>query len=279
MAETAFQVLYRDEWIAGFERSQAKLRNAVATEAMVTGRQATFLVANSGREAVTRGSNGLIPATADDLTQTTVTLKEKHDLSQKTNFNIFAGQSDQRAIMQKLTRNVINRDVDNEIISALNGATNVITGGTATSMTMDLALTAAAELAEAHVEMDDGGLFAAVTPRAWGWLMKEESFASQDYVSSRPMEEGFVEMKRWMGVTWIRHNGLPGAGTADATMFIWHRDAVGHAYASSDIQSLVGYNEEQDYSWARTTLYHGALLIQNAGVVAIEHNDTTAYAA
>jgi hypothetical protein len=45
----------------------------------IKGNTATFLVADSGAAtAVTRGVNGLIPARADNLTQTSATLVEWH---------------------------------------------------------------------------------------------------------------------------------------------------------------------------------------------------------
>ena len=55
------------------------LRRTTVTEAVIKGNQATFLVGGSGgATAVTRGLNGLIPARADNLTQTPVTLTEWH---------------------------------------------------------------------------------------------------------------------------------------------------------------------------------------------------------
>ena len=64
MAATAYETLYRDEWIAGYERDQSMLRSTVSTDAIISGRDAVFLIATSNREAVTRGPNGLIPAHA-----------------------------------------------------------------------------------------------------------------------------------------------------------------------------------------------------------------------
>lgn len=276
MAETAFSVVYRDEWIAGFERDTAKLRDAVTTEAMVTGRQGVFLVADSNREAVTRGANGLIPASADNLDQKTVTLAEAHDLSQKTNFNIFAGQSNQRAILQQMGRKVINRDVDNKILAALASST-INVNASASLMTKKLVNDAITTLGEADVPTDDGMLYAAVTHAAWAALEDIPAFASADYVDDRPLMEGRpagMRWRLWNGVRWTVHNGLSGAGTSSAECHIWHKNSCGHAYASEDIQALAGYDEEQDYSWARTSLYHGALLLQNTGVVTILHDDT-----
>src|SRR3546814_869326 len=125
MADTAFQTQYRQEFIASFEDRQSRLRSTVVTEAVIKGNTATFLVAGSGgASAVTRGVNGLIPARADDNTQTSATLAEWHDLVRKTNFNVFASQGNQRRIMQETTMGVLNRKIDDDIIAILETATN-----------------------------------------------------------------------------------------------------------------------------------------------------------
>src|SRR5207244_4447241 len=104
MSDTAFQIQYRQEFIQAFEQHQTLLRETVTTEAVIKGQQAVFLVAGSGAAtAVTRGTNGRIPARADANTQNTCTLQEWHDLVRKTGFNIFASQGNQRAIMQMTT--------------------------------------------------------------------------------------------------------------------------------------------------------------------------------
>jgi hypothetical protein len=46
---------------------------------------------------------------------------------------------------------------------------------------------------------------------------------------------------------------------------------------TAGMQTPVGYDQEQDYSYARASGYQGALLMQNTGVVVITH-DGTAYA-
>lgn len=79
MAESAAQTQYRQEIVATFEEGMSWLRQTTVTEAVIKGNQATFLVAGSGgATATTRGINGLIPARADDMTQTTATLVEWH---------------------------------------------------------------------------------------------------------------------------------------------------------------------------------------------------------
>ena len=109
MADSAFQIQYRQEFIQAFEQHQSLLRETVTTEAVIKGQQAYFLVAGSGSaSATTRGTNGRIAARADSNTQNTCTLQEWHDLVRKTSFNIFASQGNQRAIMQMTTMAVIN---------------------------------------------------------------------------------------------------------------------------------------------------------------------------
>jgi hypothetical protein len=239
-------------------------------------RQAVFLTALSSREAVTRGPNGLIPASTDDLTQSTVTLAEYHDLSQKTGFNIWAGQSDQRAIMATLSRGVINRHIDDIIIDALESGT-VDANATAQVMTKGLLNHATTILWNAQVR-NDGNVFGALTPAAWAYLSDLPQFTSTDYINGKPLQGGApssiggVRMTEFLGVKWIMHTALPGIGTAAAKCFIWHKNAVGHAY--NDIDADADYMREQDYSWARTSIYDGALKIQNSGIVVITHDDS-----
>lgn len=42
------------------------------------------------------------------------------------------------------------------------------------------------------------------------------------------------------------------------------------------MMSKIGENDEQDYSWARTSTYQGSKAVQLAGIIKIVHNDTTA---
>src|SRR5215213_1031865 len=164
MAATAFQTQYRSEFIAGFEEKQSLLRSAVVTESVVKGNTATFLVADSGgASAVTRGVNGLIPARSDNLTQTSATLTEWHDLVQKTGFNVFASQGDQRRIMQETSMRLVNRKIDADIIAQLDTAT--IDTGAAVTATVALVAKALGYLGNAEVPIQDmENMFGVVTP-------------------------------------------------------------------------------------------------------------------
>lgn len=269
MSDTAFQTQYRQEFIAGFEQNQSLVRSTVTTEAVIKGSSAVFLVADSGgATAVTRGVNGLIPARADNLTQNTCTLAEWHDLVRKTGYNVFASQGDQRAIMQMTTMGVLNRKMDQDIITELNTATNDT--GAATTGSLGLVMHAVTILGNNEVPMD-GNISGLITPAMYAYLMQTKEFASVDYVNNKPFANGMT-MFRWAGVNWIVHPNLPGKGTSAEKCFVYHRSAIGHAVDTKGLQTPVGYDDEQDYSWARATAFMGSKLLQDDGVVVVNHD-------
>lgn len=277
MAETAFQIQYREEFIAGFEERQSLLRTCCVTEAVVKGNTATFLVADSGgASAVTRGVNGLIPSRADNLTQSAATLVEWHDLVRKTGFNVFASQGNQRQIMQETTMAVINRKIDADIIGQLDTAT--VTTGTASIASLAMVAKAKAALGYAKVPTEEAdNIFGLVTPGFMAYLMQVKEFANAQYVDVKPFSGPARKMLRWYGVNWIEHPNLTGAQTATEKCYLFHRNAIGHAVNKSGIDSPVGYDEEQDYSYARATVYMASRLLQNSGIVQMTH-DGSAFA-
>ena len=276
MAANAPQIQYRQEFVRGFEQNQALLRNTVTTETVIKGNQATFLVADSGdAEAVTRGVNGLIPARNDSLTQTTATLAEWHDLVQKTGFNIFESQGDQRRIMQETTRAVLNRKIDDDIITELNTGTQDT--GTAATASLLMVLRSKTILGNAEVPFD-GNITGLITPAFEAYLLQVAEFSNADYVPIKPMGDGALAwndtpmMYKWLGINWIVHPKLPGVGTSAEKCFLYHKNAIGHAVNTGDMSSVIGYDDEQDYSYARCSIYMGSKLLQNTGVVVMNHD-------
>ena len=81
-----------------------------------------------------------------------------------------------------------------------------------------------------------------------------------------------------MDVNWIVHPNLPGKGTNAEKCFMYHRSAIGHAAATEGMNTAVGYDDEQDYSYARCSVYMGTQILQNSGVVVMNH-DGSAYVA
>jgi hypothetical protein len=284
MADTAFQIQYRQEFIAGFEQHQSLLRETVTTEAVIKGNQAVFLVADSGgAAAVTRGINGLIPARADNQTQNTCTLGEWHDLVRKTGFNVFSSQGNQRQIMQMTTMAVLNRKTDSQIVTELNTG-SVAIGGTGIVPTVSLFQNGRVKLSNAAVPWDSNIAFLC-QPSFLAYLEQTPEFTNAQYVELRPYAgtSGTASWRdkpqsyRWRNCLVIEHPNLPGKGTAAEKNFLYHKMAIGHAMDTSGMHTPVGYNEEQDYSWSRASAFMGAKLLQNAGVVVIT-SDGSQYA-
>lgn len=278
------QTIYKDQFIAGFERRQSVLRQAVTTDTENRGGSVVFLVATSGasggRSAVTRGSDGLIPASDDSQSQVTVTFAEDHDLVRRTGFDIFKAQGNQLDIMRMNGMAVINRKMDARIIAAAE-ATTVDLGAQGT-MSKTVANKIATKLRNAFVGEDLAGMiFSIITPAAWSYLTDVSSFSNSQYVNfgngEPPVVEGIPVIgrwKHWMGINWAEHSGLTGIGTATATCLAWHKAALGHAIAPGGIDAKIDRNEEHDYSFARHSAYNGAKLLQNAGVVKFTHDDS-----
>jgi len=282
MADTAFQTQYRQEFIAGFEAHQSLVRDTVTTEAVIKGNTAVFLVADSGSAvAVSRGINGLIPARADNLTQNSCVLSEWHDLVRKTGFNVFASQGDQRQVMQMTTMGVLNRKIDDQIITELNTGT-VTVGGSTTIPNVSLFQNMRVKLSNASVPWDSN-ITLLCQPSFLAYLEQAPEFTNAQYVDIRPYAGQAPSWRdkpmayRWRNCLIIEHPNLPGKGTTSEKSFMYHRSAIGQAADTAGLQTPVGYDEQNDYSWARASCFMGAKMLLNAGVVVATH-DGSAYA-
>lgn len=280
MSETAFMTRYVAQTVQGFEQRQALLRDTVTTDVEIDGNTAVFLVADSGQaQAVTRGTNGLIPGRADNLNQNTAQLVELYDKPIKTNFNIFSSQGNQIQIMQEGSRGVINRSMDKQVITQL--ATGTVSTGAAVPGSVALFAKANTMLGNASVPYD-GNVTLLCTPAFLNYLQMAPEFSNAQYIGSAmpnagtndPSWKDRPQMYRWRNTLIIPHPGLSGIGTADASCFLYHKSAIGHAMNMGGIRVEAGYNGEHNYSYANTFVYAGAKLLQNAGVIVIHHDDS-----
>lgn len=273
MADTAFQKQYRDEFIAAFEYGESRLRSTVTTEMQSKGNEAIFLVAGTGgAEATTRGVDGMIPARPDDNNQYTATLVEWHDKPRRSNFNIFASQGDGRRIMQMGTVKVMSRKIDADIIAQLDTAT-VQANTVAQNASLDLVTEAISILGNNEVDVEEEDkMFGVITPKFRKYLMQTKEFNSGDFVEVKPLVGPVRKFWRWAGVNWIMHPRLTGVGTSSEKCYIYHKEAIGHAANTEGMNVMAGYNEEDDYYWARSSIFMGSKKLQNTGIVQMLHD-------
>jgi hypothetical protein len=188
-----------------------------------------------------------------------------------TGFNIFASQGDQRRIMQEASVSVLNRNIDQVIIDELDTAT--LTTGAAVTASVNLCIKARTILGNNEVPLwEEDNMFAVISPAFEGYLMQATEFSSADYVEVKPFVGPAKRMRRWMGLNWMVHPNLPGVGTASESCFMYHKNSMGHAANSKEMQVLVDYEGKQDLSWSRASLFHGAKKLQNSGIVKMVHN-------
>ena len=195
-----------------------------------------------------------------------------HDLVRKTRFNIFQSQGDQKMLMQQTTRKVLNRRIDADIIAQLDTATNNL--GAATTFSLGIAAKASVTLGEAEVPVEEiDKMWAVCSPAVRGYIMQLPEATKIDYVDMKMLVGPTRRVMRWAGFNWIFHPNLTGVGTASERCYFFHRDAVGSAFDNGEgLNVAIGYDDEQDYSYARASSFTGAKLLQQSGIVQFLHD-------
>lgn len=279
--EQAYQIAYIQKFVQGLEAGGAsKLRETVFTEAIVKGNQAEFIVSGSdGDEASTRGVNGDINFVGLTSEQYACTLKEWHAPIRVTSFNIFASQGSKDDMMQNKVMKMMNRRIDKDIITALDGGT-VYANTTATTASHNLIQKALGILGNAEVDLEDeDNIFGLITPSFRSYLNQIKEFTNALYVDVKPLANGSgtvgkTKFKRWAGVNWITSTLLPGKATAAEHCFIYHRNGIGHAMdsAATGTGTFVGFDEQHGWSYHRSEGYMGSKLLQGGNAIRILHD-------
>ena len=174
--------------------------------------------------------------------------------------------------MQRTCRYVLNRKIDADIIGSLDTATNNL--GAAAQISLALVAKACVTLGENEVPVEDEDkMWAVATPAVRGYLSQIPEFNSADFVETKPLVGPVRRTKRWAGFNWIFHPNLTGVGTASEKCYFFHQDSVGSAFDSGEgLNTAIGYDEEQDYSFARASSFTGSLLLQQTGIVQFLHD-------
>lgn len=268
---------FKEDYVEAYELRKAVLVPTVRTDTQDNGGSLVFLVAGSGgRSAVTRGPNGDIPPADDSQTQVTLNFAEAHDYKRYTAFDIFKAQGDQLKLMRDNSLAVIHRKQDSVIITAAESGT--VTLGAVGTMNMTVAQRISTILRNAHVgSTDAGNITAVISPAAFNFMLNITAFSNADYTRTKKVDDGIpllTDMRYWMGIQWISHDGLNGVGTTAATCFAYHKDAIGYATSTRGIDVDADRMREQDYSWTRASIFHAAVKLQNAGIVKFTHDDS-----
>lgn len=262
------KIAYRTEAIAQFEQKEALLRDTVTVEDVEQGATATFTITGfAGKQAVSRDLNGLIPG--DSVNRSHVNLRERHFAPEHTAFDVFSSATNMKKAMDEAI-SVIYRDMDDAIITALNGANTQIM--TSASLTLADVAKAKATLSRNNAGKDVTFL---LTPAAMLYLLQLPAFTSQDYVKDNKYGSSDAMARyNWLGINFIMHPNLPGVGTNAAKCFMYSKYAIGHAMSRAGLDFVIGYDERHDYHFTRASATHAALVLQPSGIIEITHDDT-----
>lgn len=271
-------IKYRREFIGKFNQSVSLLNDRFTPESMDMGRSAVFDVTEVGGRMQQRSIDGRIPRTNVTDSQVTCTLYEYVKKFEVTDFEAFTSQSDERAKMNHRIMESVNQEHDYTILTELANASTSF-ASTAAPITLETATKAIAKLAANSVPVNPNDVTFIVSPYLEAKLQNIAGYTSADYVSSKPLESGGNQftnqrkMKAWLGVGWIVHPNLPNVGTSSCTCYLVHRRALGLAVPTSSIKYSAGYDDQDHYHYASSTLKLGAKILQNTGILKFLHND------
>jgi hypothetical protein len=177
--------------------------------------------------------------------------------------------------MQMNSMAVVNRKMDKLVLTEL--LTGTVTTGAAATASLNMVAKAKTKLGNAGVPWDSN-IWAVISPAFEGYLMQTKEFASREYIGDPPSAGADAAWRdkprayHWYGVNWIVHPGVAGVGTASESCFMYHKSAIGLAKDMEGMETPIGYDDEQAYSWARTSINLGPKLLQNTGVVEMVHD-------
>jgi hypothetical protein len=263
-------IAYDQEMIQVYRRTQALLKDRVTTRGVVQGNQFVFDVYGSRTdEASTRGASGDIVYGTTTQNQVTLQMQQWHAAKEKNSFNIFSSQGPQRQAMQEDVAGIINRKIDDLIIDAV--VTGTVSANTSAEiLSVDLAIHAEVILMNADVPTGSG-VTGLLTPAAYGYLVQSEQVSSADYIDTKLFPDA-PKMFKWAGIDWLVHTGLPGNATASESLYLFHKSAVGWGMDVEGMENMADYEKKHQRSWARSSFFGNAKLLQNSGVCKILHN-------
>ena len=288
--DTSFITSYEAKVAEVFQRQGSYLKDAVRVKDNVIGSTAVFQKIGKGT-ATTKARHGTITPVNQTHTAPSVTLADFYAGDWVDKLDEAKIKSNVRDAIASGGAMALGRKVDDQITTVLDTTTSTVITLTVTSKAAVLAT--AIEFAEAAWDNDvpnDGQVYAVVTPRYWSQLMTLEQFNRSEFVDSSGMAfkqgpaVGRGKWKDWMGIKWKMQTGLPGAGTASAKVWIWHKMAIGYAVAQAAGNVAGNESVSADITWHGDRSSHfvnhmmsgNAVMIDDTGVIEGTLNDTSA---
>lgn len=248
-----------------YQQMGTKLRATVRSKSGVVGASTTFQKVGRGT-ASTKSRHGIVPVMNLNHEPVECILQDYYAGDWVDALDELKTNVDERRVVASAGAYALGRKTDELIINAMSGATNSV-GDYSTGLTKDLILSAVEALNAKDVP-DDGRRFAVVGVHQWNELLSMDEFVSADYVGNDlPLVSGGAS-KKWLGITWVLHNGLP-LTENNRDCFIYHATSVGHA-CGQEVKTDISWHGERAAHFISNSMSQGAVLIDNDGIVRVK---------
>lgn len=279
--DQAFITQFNRDLHLNYRQMGSKLRGLVRTDGQVVGSSVNFYKLGT-LAAQRKARNGDIPVQNPDHSKVTATMVDRYIHILVDQLDLTKLEVDLRKGYVEAGSSAFGIETDQDIIDALAGGATVTLGDYGSSYddnwTRNFALEAVKKLDERFVP-DDGKRFGLLTAAGWSHLMAVDQFVRADYIGpDLPFRQMGIEARTWLGVHWIKHQYLPGAGTATCKNYVFHASAVGHGI-NADVQTQWQWKNEK-WAWSMAgAMSMGATVIDANGIVECRVDDTAVLAA
>ncbi|MCL2331231.1 MAG: phage capsid protein [Proteobacteria bacterium] len=265
--DAAFVKQFEADVHLSYQQMGTKLRATIRSKSGVVGASTTFQKVGRGT-ASTKSRHGMVPVMNLNHEPVECLLQDYYAGDWVDSLDELKTNIDERRVVASAGAYALGRKTDELIIGAMSAGTFAV-GDYTQGLSKDLILSAVEQMNAKDVP-DDGRRFCVVGVHQWNELLSMDEFISADYVGDDlPMLSG-AEIRKWLGVNWVLHNGLPTGGTAGKRdCFIYHASAIGHA-CGQEVKTDITWHGERAAHFISNSMSQGAVLIDHDGIVKIK---------
>jgi Phage capsid protein len=266
--DQAFVKQFESDVFVAYQRMGSKFRNTIRTKDGVVGASDIFFKVGKG-SAAPKTRHGLIPTMNVGHSYVECFLADQYAADWVDKLDRLKTNIDEIQLMANAGAYALGRKTDDIIITALAtgaNAKNVANGGVGLTKTKVLT---GFEVFNGTDVPDDGMRFWSVGAQQWNNLLAIPEFISADYVDYEelPWEQGMTA-KRWLGIMFYMHSGLPLA-TTTRTTFLYHYSSAGHCIAQ-DVETDITWHGDRGAHFVSNAMSMGAVKIDDAGILKVD---------
>jgi Phage capsid protein len=270
--DTAFIKQFEREVHEAYQRQGSKLRNTVRNTNNVKGASTVFQKIGKGT-ASTKSTHGMVPVMNLNHTNVECVLQDYYAGDWVDRLDELKTNIPERQVIASAGAYALGRKTDEMIINALATASTHTIVDANTGLTKAKVLEAF-EIFGTNDVPDDAQRYAVVGWKQWSNLLAIEEFTNADYIGDGVLPYSTAtQAKQWLGTIWIPHSGLPLGANDIRSCFFYHKTAVGHA-SGSDVQSDISWHGDRAAHFVNNMMSQGAALIDAAGVIVINCDET-----